>query len=85
MLDHEWLGGEVTHEDPRDLAGSILVIDPIERKSAGEVAVHRWLLDRSREEDPNGGSQLNHEQGVPADIQDPQVNFTTPLNVDSES
>lgn len=49
--DYDWLGGEMTHEELRSLADllrQVLVMNPTERKTAGEVAEHPWLLDRSR-------------------------------------
>lgn len=52
--DYDWQGGEMTHEDLRSLAGllrQVLFMNPIERKSAGEVVEHPWLLDHSKEGD----------------------------------
>ncbi|KAI9835245.1 MAG: hypothetical protein M1837_003873 [Sclerophora amabilis] len=49
--DYDWIGGELTHDELRSLAGllrEILVMNPMERKAAGEVAEHRWLLDHMR-------------------------------------
>ena len=46
----------MTHEELRGLTGllrEVLVMNPKLRKSAGEVAEHPWLLDATREGDPD--------------------------------
>jgi hypothetical protein len=47
IADYDWIGGDMTHEELKDLAGllrEVLVMNPMERKAAGEVAEDCWLL-----------------------------------------
>ncbi|KAL8718188.1 MAG: hypothetical protein Q9225_004650 [Loekoesia sp. 1 TL-2023] len=50
--DYDWIGGDMTHEELMCLASllrEILVMNPTERKAAGAVAEHPWLLHHTRE------------------------------------
>ena len=47
ILDYDWQGGDLSHEELKCLASllrEVLIINPIGRKAAGEVAQHPWLL-----------------------------------------
>lgn len=61
--DYDWIGGDMTHEELRglaDLLREVLVMNPMERKAAGEVAEHCWLLDRTREGYSDRGFNIKH-------------------------
>lgn len=76
----------MTHDELRHLAGllrEVLVMNPIERKSAGEVAKHCWLLESSRESDLSRCSQCSDGCIDQAEIRNPEPNFTVPQKVDS--
>lgn len=59
----------MTHGELQSLVGllrEVLVLNPIERKSAGELAEQGWLSDRSRESDLKRSSQpLMADSGQP--------------------
>lgn len=63
----------MTHEQLRGLASllrEVLVMKPIERKSAGEVAEHHWLLQSSRKEDAHTGAPIGRGWRDPADMKE---------------